>query len=209
MSRRPVEIANLQQLADRYTEGEPLSVLACVEGLSRRTLKRRFAAMGLSIRGPREANGTTVSNVAELGRRYLRGESIRSLAVEPKVSGHTLERHLRLSGTAVPRPAPDGMVPFAKNKKVGHVPDENTGCWNWHGAINAQGYGYVDDGGRIRRAHILYYERERGPVPVGMEIDHLCRNPACVNPAHLEAVTHLTNVRRGLAVKANRERTWH
>jgi hypothetical protein len=48
----------------------------------------------------------------------------------------------------------------------------------------------------MRLAHIVYWEGEHGPVPEGLELDHLCRNPPCVNPAHLEPVTHQQNMQR-------------
>jgi len=68
-------------------------------------------------------------------------------------------------------------------------------CQIWTGYIDPGGYGRVHGG----LAHKAIYEAEHGPVPDGLELDHLCRNKACVNPNHLEAVTHLVNVRRGQA----------
>lgn len=71
-----------------------------------------------------------------------------------------------------------------------------TGCWQWHACRDALGYGRVWDGANTRLAHRVVYELLVGPVPVGLEIDHLCRNTSCVNPEHLEAVTHRTNIQR-------------
>lgn len=51
-------------------------------------------------------------------------------------------------------------------------------------------------GGRETFAHIYEWEKVNGPTPDGLELDHLCRNPSCCNPAHLEAVTHAENMRR-------------
>lgn len=74
-----------------------------------------------------------------------------------------------------------------------------TGCWEWIGARDSRGYGNVKVGRRVRKAHRVIYELVRGPVPSGLEPDHLCRVPWCVNPEHVEAVPHLENVRRGAA----------
>lgn len=76
--------------------------------------------------------------------------------------------------------------------------EPSTGCWLWLGYVDALGYGRTNQ--RLYGTglpHRAIYERERGPVPPGFELDHLCRVPSCVNPAHLEAVTHAENIRRG------------
>lgn len=70
-------------------------------------------------------------------------------------------------------------------------------CWPWREHRNRDGYGGVTVGGRHHYAHRVAYERTIGPIPPGLVIDHLCRNPSCVNPAHMEPVTILTNTLRG------------
>lgn len=72
-------------------------------------------------------------------------------------------------------------------------------CWLWDGAKSTAGYGHVNLGRGLgwRHAHRLTYEHFIGPIPEGLELDHLCRVRNCVNPWHLEAVTHRENVRRG------------
>jgi hypothetical protein len=65
------------------------------------------------------------------------------------------------------------------------------GCWIWQMSRNSGGYGlkWSPQQGRLMLAHRLYYERVHGPIPDGLQIDHLCEVRACVNPDHLEAVT--------------------
>src|ERR1700744_3041457 len=73
--------------------------------------------------------------------------------------------------------------------------------WKWH---TQNGYGLMGgsrDGVGSRYAHRSMYEKHRGPVPKGLELDHLCRVRACVNPEHLEPVTHFVNMRRGKSSK--------
>ena len=74
-------------------------------------------------------------------------------------------------------------------------------CWLWTAGTNGKGYGFFTIAGiGTRRAHRLAYEWLVGPIPEGYELDHLCRVTLCVNPAHLEPVTHLENMRRGFGV---------
>jgi hypothetical protein len=69
-------------------------------------------------------------------------------------------------------------------------------CWLWTAGKFASGYGQFRNGKRKVKAHRYSYETLIGPVPDGLCLDHLCRVKACVNPAHLEAVTQVENIRR-------------
>jgi hypothetical protein len=70
----------------------------------------------------------------------------------------------------------------------------DSGCWEWQGYLDRDGYGHDGKGGAHRSAYVAKF----GPVPPGMQLDHLCRNRRCVNPDHLEPVTHRENQRRGI-----------
>lgn len=84
------------------------------------------------------------------------------------------------------------------------------GCWIWTASRTAEGYGKLADGeGRWKRAHRIAYELFVGPVSEGLEIDHLCGQPSCVNPEHLEAVTHRVNLLRGGSFAAKNDAATH
>lgn len=70
-------------------------------------------------------------------------------------------------------------------------------CTEWPGARTKAGYGVSHIDGVYVYMHVVEYEKVNGPVPDGLELDHLCRNRACYNPDHLEAVTHAVNMSRG------------
>lgn len=72
------------------------------------------------------------------------------------------------------------------------------GCWLWRGRLNRIGYGFCYADGRMQMAHRVVYERLVGPIPPELELDHLCRVRACVNPDHVEPVTHSENIRRAV-----------
>ncbi len=72
-------------------------------------------------------------------------------------------------------------------------------CWNWTGSKNQGGYGRFSVLGKHFVAHRWLYEQLYGAVDKKLDLDHLCRNRGCVNPAHLEPVTRKENCRRGIA----------
>ena len=67
-------------------------------------------------------------------------------------------------------------------------------CWEWVGTCSAKGYGRFSQGGQTREAHRVSYVMHKGQIPNGMQIDHICHNPPCVNPEHLRIVTPKQNV---------------
>lgn len=71
-----------------------------------------------------------------------------------------------------------------------------TGCWEWTASKTGDGYGQLRAEGTMRRAHRVAYELIEGPIPEGLQLDHLCRVRHCINPAHLEPVTPVENMRR-------------
>ena len=104
------------------------------------------------------------------------------------------------------------FVPVSDRRSTtGFIVQEN-GCWDWVGPT-LNGYGImgslVPRQNRNIRAHRHYYECEYGPIPKGLQIDHLCRNRKCVRPDHLEAVTSRENTLRGVSLAAVRARKTH
>ena len=80
-----------------------------------------------------------------------------------------------------------------------YLVDEASGCWLWQRYIDPNGYGRIYFDRRIEWAHRAFYLWCVGPIPEGLQLDHLCSNPPCVNPDHLEPVTQTENVRRSYA----------
>jgi len=82
-------------------------------------------------------------------------------------------------------------------------------CWVWIGQTDKDGYGKYYRQGRTFRAHRFAYQLLVGPIPPGLTIDHLCRNPGCTYPAHMECVTIRENTLRGLGPTAQVARRTH
>lgn len=83
-------------------------------------------------------------------------------------------------------------------------------CWLWTGAVDkVTGYGQFRGHGRLRKAHRVSYERDVGPIPAGLDLDHVyangCRHRHCVRPDHLEPVTRAENLRRANSGKLTNE----
>ncbi len=88
-------------------------------------------------------------------------------------------------------PTPELLARFERK----FIPEPNSGCWLWTGAAGI--YGKINLGnGHTGNAHRVAYQLYIGPIPEGKQLDHLCRNPLCVNPAHLEPVSGAENVHR-------------
>lgn len=85
-----------------------------------------------------------------------------------------------------------------------YIPEPNSGCWLWIGSLTGTGYGGICTGrprvGKSTKevAHRVAYKLFKGPIPEGLDLDHLCRVRSCVNPDHLEPVTRSENLKRGL-----------
>lgn len=74
-------------------------------------------------------------------------------------------------------------------------------CWPWTGAILSTGYGRFTIDGKGKQAHRVAYEMTCSPIPKGLDLDHLCRNRACVRPSHLEPVSRRENLLRGVSAR--------
>lgn len=113
-------------------------------------------------------------------------------------------------------PMPPHLTPhqrfWAKVNKNGPVPYDAPqlgSCWLWKGPDNGTGYCQFTAAGRMVYVHRWAYEQEYGPVPPGLQCDHLCRVRQCVRPSHIEPVTHRVNLLRGTGPSARNSRKTH
>lgn len=88
-------------------------------------------------------------------------------------------------------------------------PEPMSGCWLWTGSVSSGGYARTWVDGRAQNASRVIYRAIVGPIQAALELDHLCRNVNCVNPEHLEPVTHQVNTLRGVGPTARHARKTH
>lgn len=89
------------------------------------------------------------------------------------------------------------------------TPVPESGCWLWDGSCNPKGYGRLMRKRKTYMAHRVSYEVFVGPIPDGLQLDHLCRVHCCVNPNHLEPVTGRENIIRGTSFSAQNAAKTH
>lgn len=104
--------------------------------------------------------------------------------------GHTTQRRRGRELTPLKFRAPRS---WTLRQRLDHYTVKGDGCWSWAGTHHPYGYAMLTYDGRPRYAHRLWFEQIHGPVADGIDIDHMCHNPSCVNPGHLQAVTHKQN----------------
>ena len=98
--------------------------------------------------------------------------------------------------------------PHVAERALSRVTVDGRGCWVFPG-VNGQGYGQINDKGKVWRVHRLVRLHLVGPLTPGLQLDHLCRNRACCNPDHLEEVDARTNNLRGESMAAYHARQTH
>ena len=127
-----------------------------------------------------------------------------SIATQTRAqSGHILGRPMPfVAGHRLRVPLEDRLWPKVVEAAPSDLsPNGWAGCWLWMASLK-KGYGQIDDGyGNPLAAHRVAYELVVGVIRPELVVDHLCRRPRCVNPAHLEPVTQAVNCRRGLKSK--------
>jgi len=82
-------------------------------------------------------------------------------------------------------------------------------CWNWIASVDGKGYGQFNLSRKMVSVHRISYILAKGSIPKELELDHLCRNKICVNPNHLETVTHRENLLRGKSPSALNAKKTH
>lgn len=113
------------------------------------------------------------------------------------------DRKRRLGTTELPNPpaeTPWSHIPKNADpltRLMARVVVTEYGCWEWQATVNWGGYGQFSMNGGHMMAHRASYILHCGPIPEGLDLDHLCRNRKCVCPDHLEPVTRSENLRRG------------
>lgn len=134
--------------------------------------------------------------------RCVRPEHLEPVTAQVNVRrGRVHNRHLP------PTPKPNRKPKPAPVERFWARVAKTEGCWLWTGYVSNTGHAKIKVNGKMVATHRFAYELLVGPIPEGMVLDHICRTPACVNPAHLEPVTQSVNAKRGRGCTVNSEKT--
>lgn len=170
-------------ISERYAAGETLRSIASALGLDKSVARRVVLRAGVPMR-PRgcPAGPQMPCAVADCWSE-ARGEHGLCNLHRQRMRRHGDPSHERW--------------PSLRERVEARI-DRSGDCWVWTGVRSGGGYGQVWSRRGMLLVHRYVYEQLAGPIPQGLVLDHLCRNPSCCNPAHLEPVTTAENVRRGL-----------
>lgn len=139
---------------------------------------------------------------------YNQGErDARSWYLQSTPNAHRSDFTGKAGAVAQSKPIPQ-LTPEQQERFWSHVavPYQPSGCWEWTACKSKQGYGKVGLAGKCFKAHRVAYHLLIG-LPTHLVCDHLCRNPSCVNPDHIEVVANEENNRRGFgAASLNRRK---
>jgi hypothetical protein len=125
---------------------------------------------------------------------------VESCSRKPVGRGYCNAHWKRWRNTGDPGRATVGPLP--PEERFDRFVDRSGDCWIWTGSRKSTGYGAISVNGRGYPAHRWAYEQVHGPIPGGLQIDHLCRTRLCVRVEHLELVTPAENTRRGVGPSA-------
>lgn len=115
-------------------------------------------------------------------------------------AGHNQQRRKGQELRPLKFRAPKGMP---LRDRLDYYTDKSGECWVWTGNKHPYGYGMLSYQGRMRYAHRVWFELVNGPVDASLDVDHMCHNPSCVKPEHLQAVTHKQNGENQTNVQIN------
>jgi len=175
----------------RSGSGLTFQAIADKYGLTKQRVIQIAKKMGTGPPPPKPPDHYRANEFSAL---YKSGKSVAEISAESGMSMRSVYRRLnRAKSIKQLAPLWDRLAARIS------IASGASGCWMWTGTRTKQGYGNLCSSvKRTNIAHRLVYEALVGPIPEGLHLDHLCREPGCVNPQHLEPVTLAENIRRGV-----------